>query len=205
MFPKRTHFIILYFGFFLRKDLEGDTPLNGLTGFTEPFFGGTFVFDGMDFIGFFEGTAFLPGTALPLPEDAFDLVGNAFFTFADDFADFDDEIGFTGCLGLLAADFTGIGFLMGFFGGLAGAFFGTGLGTGFGSDADLAGFFTGVSCLGDSCLGTLSVVLTGIGSGVTAFFGEGGGVKIGEVQLRLTASGSIALNCDSNSGESGTS
>jgi len=188
--PRFGRVVAHYFGFFFRNDLEGETL------FDAGFFFAGLDFDGIGFVPFFKGTVFLFGSAFPdvFFEDFFAVLDAGFADFAD-FADFDDGSGFADFFEPLEAELTGVGTLA--------AFFGTGFGSGL--DTDIVGFFTGIACLGGSGLGTLTVALTDTGEGVTSSFGADGGDKTGEAQLRLTDSGSIALNCDSNSGESGTS
>ena len=188
---------IHYFGFLCLNALEGETPFNFLTG--------AFL------IGAFLTIPFLTGNFLT----AVFFTGNFFANFAGTFFTttftfFFGATGFTGFRGILAADFPGIGFFVGFFTGLTGVFFDRGLGAGFagfdfaiGAGVALAGTLglpTGIA-LEDSVLGSGSGVAT-VGDGGV---GDEGEVKMGETQLRLTASESILLNSDNNSGSSGTS
>jgi len=133
-----------YFGFFFRRDLEGETPFSFLTGFAALFFTTTFTFFfGGSGFGVFLGRTFLLCDTFA----AFDTFDGVFFTFA---LDFTTLIGF---FGLLATDFPDRGFFAGFFIGFAGNFFGTGLGAGFVVEASLTvsletlGLLVGISVL----------------------------------------------------------
>ena len=187
-----------HFGFFFRRVLEGETVfgfLTGLAGLFFTIFTATFFFGKTGFATGFTG--FLGSTF---------LLGSVFFV-AIGFA-----TGLTGFFaGVLAADFTNgnfftaffagfvgfAGFVTGFVGFAAGLGFAT-LGGSFGAGGLLAGGTTGLTSLTGGATSTGADGVGGDGVG-------GDGVKTGEIQLRLTASRSIALNCDSNSGESGTS
>ena len=174
-----------HFGFFFRKAFEGGTTfgfLIGLVGFfgtAACFFGGVASFvDGLTTDGV---TGIFGG--------AFDVFWGSFFTAVAD-------LGGTADLGgLLATGFSGGDFSGGIFfsrdilvGFAAGVVVGT-LGGAFGGGSGLASL-------------TGAAAKTGAGiAGCT----EGDAAKTGGIQLRLTASESMALNCDSNSGASGTS
>ena len=192
-----------HFGFFFRKALEGGTTfgfLIGLVGFigfvgiAPFFFAGGAVTDGFTTGGFagFLGGAFVAGSAFA-PEGIF------FSAVA-------------GLVGLLTAGFAVSG-LPGFF--FAGLVTGTPLGGTFGSfgadslgadSLDTGSFGVGSLLGGGSGLVSLTGGAIGVGIGAGIAGGTAGDASnTGEIQLRLTASESIALNCDNNSGASGTS
>jgi hypothetical protein len=177
-----------YFGFFFLKDLEGETLFGFLTGFTGPFFITDF---------FFVGTGFLLGI--------FVLLGGLFVTFAGVFLALPTD--FIGFFGVFAVGFTSTGFFAGFFTGFAG--FAGNFEGGAGLDFGSAGFAAGVTFLEDpDTPGLPAISCSCLGIGITVGLvgcAEAGDSAVGGVQLRLTASGSILLNCDSNSGSSGTS
>ena len=197
-----------YFGFFFRRALEGETAFGFLTGFPGLLFSTTFTaaffFDktgfATGFTGFFGG-AFLLGGAFFVATGFTGFLGGAFLFGGVFFV----AIGFTGFFaGVLETDFTNGSFFTAFFAGFATGFVGFAAGLGFATGATLGGSFGAGGLLTGGTTGLIS--LTGGAAGVDAAdCVEGGVAKMGEIQLRLTASRSIALNCDSNSGESGTS
>ena len=198
----------------MRRAFDGVSVFFGrLTGFalTVPFTGAVFFFGGTGFTGFF-AALFLSGNGFDTFDGAAfggDTLGGVFFCT--------DAAGFAA--GLLAAGFTGGGFCTAFAtgfvaaAGLAAAGFVPAAGAALvGSFVDsfgaaFAGSFGACGLLAGG-FGLVSLTAAGVaagGVGTDAGFAGAGGVRMGDTQLRLTASASIALNCDSNSGESGTS
>ena len=166
-----------HFGFFFRKAFEGGTTFGFLIGLVGSV---AFSFEAVGltdgFTGCFGGTFFAG--------DAFDGFDGSFFTAVTGFAGF-LTAGVTG--GDLSDTFS-VGFASGgVLGGSFGAFAGS-----FGAFA------------GGTGLASLTGATAGTGTGIAGCT-KGVAANTGVIQLRLTASESIALNCESNSGASGTS
>jgi len=188
-----------HFGFFFRKALEGVTTFGFLTDFAGFFtvasaFAATFFFGrGGLTNGFFTG-GFTGSLGSPF------LLGGVCDTFCGVvFATPTDFIGFFA--GLFALDVTGGDFTGCFAGFAAGFVTGTDLGGSFG----VCGLLVGSALTSPTGVADADADADADTDAVADCAEKEEAAKTGEIQLRLTASRSIALNCDSNSGESGTS